>query len=43
MEATMRFCGRVPYVVLALLSMVYGAAAQEQPIRIIFPFAAWIG
>jgi tripartite-type tricarboxylate transporter receptor subunit TctC len=36
----MRFCRRVPYVVLALLSIVYGASAQEQPIRIIFPFAA---
>lgn len=37
----MRFCRRVPLVVvLALLSLVYGAVAQEQPIRIIFPFAA---
>jgi tripartite-type tricarboxylate transporter receptor subunit TctC len=36
----MRFCRRVPYVVLALLSIVYGASAQEQPIRIIYPFAA---
>jgi tripartite-type tricarboxylate transporter receptor subunit TctC len=40
MEAIMRLCRRVPYVVLALLSIVYGASAQEQPIRIIFPFAA---
>jgi tripartite-type tricarboxylate transporter receptor subunit TctC len=30
----------MPYVVLALLSIVHGASAQDQPIRIIFPFAA---
>jgi tripartite-type tricarboxylate transporter receptor subunit TctC len=40
MEATMRICRRGPLVVLALLSIVYAAAAQEQPVRIIFPFAA---
>jgi tripartite-type tricarboxylate transporter receptor subunit TctC len=40
MEATMRFCRRMPYFVFALLSIVYGASAQEQPIRIIYPFAA---
>jgi tripartite-type tricarboxylate transporter receptor subunit TctC len=40
MEATMRFCRRVASVVVALLSMVHGASAQDQPIRIIYPFAA---
>lgn len=36
----MRICRRGPLVVLALISIVYAAAAQEQPVRIIFPFAA---
>ena len=36
----MRGCRRVALVVFALLSIVNGAAAQEQPVRIIFPFAA---
>lgn len=36
----MRVCRRGPLVVLALISIVYAAAAQEQPVRIIFPFAA---
>lgn len=36
----MRICRRMPLVVLALLTFVHGAAAQEQPIRIVFPFAA---
>jgi tripartite-type tricarboxylate transporter receptor subunit TctC len=36
----MRICRRMPLVALALLSFVHGAAAQEQAIRIVFPFAA---
>jgi len=36
----MRACRVLPLVVLALLSVVNGARAQEQPVRIIFPFAA---
>jgi tripartite-type tricarboxylate transporter receptor subunit TctC len=35
----MRACRLLPFVVVALL-VVNGARAQEQPIRIIFPFAA---
>src|SRR5262245_5401404 len=35
----MRAC-RVPLVVFVLLSMVHGAGAQEQPVHIIYPFAA---
>ena len=36
----MRACRLLPLVVFALLSVVSGARAQEQPVRIIFPFAA---
>lgn len=39
-EATMRACRVLPLAVLALLSIVNGTLAQEQPVRIIFPFAA---
>lgn len=36
----MRACRLLPLLVLALLSIVHGAQAQEQPVRIIYPFAA---
>ena len=36
----MRACRLLPLVAFALLLVVNGARAQEQPVRIIFPFAA---
>jgi tripartite-type tricarboxylate transporter receptor subunit TctC len=36
----MRACRLLPLLVFALGSIVHGAHAQEQPVRIIFPFAA---
>jgi tripartite-type tricarboxylate transporter receptor subunit TctC len=36
----MRACRLLPLAVLALLSIISAAPAQEQPVRIIYPFAA---